>query len=155
MKRCDRAAMFLLGVAASALAPAMAFAADAAASKQAEEIVVTAQFRKESAQKTAVSIDVLTSEALTRAGVAQAADLARLSPGVQITQGGSALQVYIRGAGDFSTTGYSNPAVAQAYAAGGMFTEMLNRRMAAFQFAVQQRTENAQVGRTGFKPVVE
>jgi hypothetical protein len=48
-----------------------------------------------------------------------------------------------------------NPAVAQAYAAGGMFTEMLNRRMAAFQFAVQQRTENAQVGRTGFKPVVE
>jgi hypothetical protein len=45
--------------------------------------------------------------------------------------------------------------VAQAYAAGGMFTEMLNRRMAAFQFAVQQRTENAQVGRTGFKPVVE
>lgn len=48
-----------------------------------------------------------------------------------------------------------NPAVAQAYAAGGMFTEMMNRRMQAFQFAIQQRTENAQTGRTGFKPVVE
>ena len=120
MKRCDRAAMFLLGVAASALAPAMAYAAEAAepaaaAPATTEEIVVTAQFRKESAQKTAVSIDVLSAETLARAGVAQATDLARLSPGVQITQGGSSLQVYIRGAGDFSTTGYSNPAVAQAY----------------------------------------
>ena len=119
-KRCDRAAMFLLGVAAIALAPAMAYAAEAAepaaaAPATTEEIVVTAQFRKESAQKTAVSIDVLSAETLARAGVAQATDLARLSPGVQITQGGSSLQVYIRGAGDFSTTGYSNPAVAQAY----------------------------------------
>ena len=67
------------------------------------EIVVTAQFRQESAQKAAVSIDVLSAETLARAGVAQATDLARLSPGVQITQGGSSLQIYIRGAGDFST----------------------------------------------------
>ncbi|MBB5985093.1 iron complex outermembrane receptor protein [Sphingobium sp. B1D3A] len=80
-----------------------------------EEIVVTAQFRRESAQKTAISIDVLSADKLQQAGVSQATDIARLSPGVQITQGGSALQVYIRGAGDFSTTGYSNSAVAQAY----------------------------------------
>jgi len=115
MKRCDRAAMFLLGVAASALLPAVAQAAEAPPAPSNDEIVVTAQFRKESAQKAAVSIDVLSAETLNRAGVAQATDLARLSPGVQITQGGSAIQVYIRGAGDFSTTGYSNPAVAQAY----------------------------------------
>lgn len=48
-----------------------------------------------------------------------------------------------------------NPVVQQAYAAGGLFTDMMNRRVAAFQFQVQQRTENAQTGRTGFKPVLE
>jgi iron complex outermembrane receptor protein len=88
---------------------------DQAAAPSDGEIVVTAQFRQESAQKAAVSIDVLSAETLARAGVAQATDLARLSPGVQITQGGSSLQIYIRGAGDFSTTAYSNSAVAQNY----------------------------------------
>jgi outer membrane receptor protein involved in Fe transport len=90
-------------------------AEDQAAAPSDGEIVVTAQFRQESAQKAAVSIDVLSAETLARAGVAQATDLARLSPGVQITQGGSSLQIYIRGAGDFSTTAYSNSAVAQNY----------------------------------------
>lgn len=118
-------AKFLLGVAASAIIlPAAAHANEADAAPEASaaegqadagEIVVTAQFRRESAQKAAVSIDVLSSETLTRAGVSQAADLARISPGVQITTGGSALQIYIRGAGDFSTTSYSNSAVAQNY----------------------------------------
>lgn len=96
----------------AAVAPADEQAAEPAAN---DEIVVTAQFRRESAQKTAVSIDVLSGETLARAGVAQATDIARLSPGVQITQGGSALQVYIRGAGDFATTSYSNAAVAQNF----------------------------------------
>jgi hypothetical protein len=31
---------------------------------------------------------------------------------------------------------------------------MLNARMQAFQFSIQQRTENAQTGRTGWKPVM-
>lgn len=130
MRKRTTVTNFMLGAAMLALLPSAAFAADdqatgaPAADDQAadaarvptnDEIVVTAQFRRESAQKTAVSIDVLSSEALSRAGVAQATDLARLSPGVQITQGGSALQVYIRGAGDFATTSYSNAAVAQNY----------------------------------------
>lgn len=109
----------MLGAAGVALLPAAAWAQSevAAADQQVgiEEIVVTAQFRRESAQKAAVSIDVLSAEALTKAGVSQATDIARLSPGVQITQGGNALQIYIRGAGDFSTTAYSNSAVAQNY----------------------------------------
>lgn len=111
--------VLMLGVAGSALLPAAALAqsqpAAAGADSASDEIVVTAQFRTESAQKTAISIDVLSADTLARAGVAQATDLSRLSPGVQITQGGSALQIYIRGAGDFATTGYSNAAVAQAY----------------------------------------
>ncbi|MGE4409427.1 MAG: TonB-dependent receptor [Sphingobium sp.] len=110
---------FLLGVASCAMMPAGAFAQsdDESASSTAgiQEIVVTAQFRRESAQKAAVSIDVLSADTLAKAGVVQATDIARIAPGVQITQGGSALQVYIRGAGDFSTTSYSNSAVAQNY----------------------------------------
>ncbi len=129
MRRRDCFTKFMLSAAACALLPTAAMAETATAESGAEaggaedqaaapsdgEIVVTAQFRQESAQKAAVSIDVLSAETLARAGVAQATDLARLSPGVQITQGGSSLQIYIRGAGDFSTTAYSNSAVAQNY----------------------------------------
>jgi iron complex outermembrane receptor protein len=108
----------MAGAALSAMLPAQAQAQEAPAETTgaaSEDIVVTAQFRRESVQKTAISIDVLSSEKLQQAGVAQATDIARLSPGLQISQGGSALQIYIRGAGDFSTTGYANAAVAQAY----------------------------------------
>lgn len=115
-----------IGVAACALLPGMAHAetADGAVSTasgdsdnkdNAGEIVVTAQFRQESAQKAAVSLEVLSADKLVSAGVTQATDIARIAPGVQITQGGTALQIYIRGAGDFSTTSYSNPSVAQNY----------------------------------------
>ncbi|MCW3834430.1 TonB-dependent receptor [Sphingomonas canadensis] len=106
----------LAGAAIGALMPIQAYAQDAEDSNNSDgEIVVTAQFRQESAQKTAISIDVLSADKLDKAGVSQATDIARLSPGVQISQGGTALQIYIRGAGDFSTTGYSNSAVAQSY----------------------------------------
>lgn len=118
MKQYFRTVSLMAGAAMGALMPALAHAQDAPddqAGAGDEEIVVTAQFRRESAQKAAISIDVLSADKLQQAGVSQATDLARISPGVQITQGGSALQIYIRGAGDFSTTGYSNSAVAQAY----------------------------------------
>ena len=113
-----------------AMAPATAYAHDAAPGDAApaagaqssastppapEEIVVTAQFRRESAQKAAVSLQVLTAAKLADAGVTQITDISRVAPGVQISMGGNALQIYIRGAGDFSTTSYSNPAVAQSY----------------------------------------
>jgi hypothetical protein len=48
----------------------------------------------------------------------------------------------------------TNPSVNAAYQQGGAFTDMLNARMQAFQFSIQQRTENAQTGRTGWKPVM-
>jgi iron complex outermembrane receptor protein len=80
-----------------------------------EEIVVTAQHRSESLQDTSVSIDVLTADTLQKAGVVQAVDIGRVAPGVQVTMGGTAIQIYIRGAGDFSTTGYNEAAVAQNF----------------------------------------
>lgn len=118
---------FMLGTAACAMLPGTALAATGAegaaadgasadaATEKSDEIVVTAQFRQESSQKAAVSLEVLSADKIASAGVTQATDIARVSPGVQITQGGSALQIYIRGAGDFSTTSYSNSAVAQNY----------------------------------------
>ena len=78
-----------------------------------EEIVTTATRRSESTQDASVSIEVLGSEALQNAGVSTAVDLERLAPGLQVTMGGSSIQLYIRGAGDFSTTAYSEAAVAQ------------------------------------------
>jgi hypothetical protein len=49
----------------------------------------------------------------------------------------------------------TNPKVAQAYAQGGLFTEMMNARISAWQHQIEQPTVNAQSGRTGFKPVME
>lgn len=48
-----------------------------------------------------------------------------------------------------------NPIVQARYAENGLFTEMMNGRAEAFRFQIQQRTENAQTGRTGFKPVMD
>jgi iron complex outermembrane receptor protein len=77
-----------------------------------EEIVVTAQRREETLQKSSLSIQVLTSEGLTRAGVAHSTDLNTVIPGIQVGGGGNAAQVYIRGVGDFAASPLSNPAVA-------------------------------------------
>ena len=76
------------------------------------DIVVTAQRRRESLQKTAVVLSVLSSEALARAGVTQPQALASILPGVQIGNAGPLLQVYVRGVGDAGVGATSNPAVA-------------------------------------------
>ncbi len=113
-----RLRMFV-GTCAMALSVQPAFAQDAGDSAEAagsadNAIVVTAQFREASAQDTAISLEVLSADALNNAGVTQLTDLSRLSPGVQISQGGTAQQIFIRGAGDFSTTSYNDAAVAQS-----------------------------------------
>jgi len=77
-----------------------------------EEVVVTAQRREETLQKSSLSIQVLSDEELWQAGVAHSSDLNRLIPGVQIAGGGNAAQIYIRGVGDFAASPLSNPAVA-------------------------------------------
>ncbi|KEQ53855.1 TonB-dependent receptor [Sphingobium chlorophenolicum] len=76
------------------------------------DIIVTAQRREESLQKTALAIEVLSGEALQSGGVKQFTDLTSMIPGVQVGSGGPAAQVYIRGVGDFGATAVSNPAVA-------------------------------------------
>ncbi|WP_053833509.1 TonB-dependent receptor [Croceibacterium atlanticum] len=74
------------------------------------EIVVTAQRRSESAQRTALSIAVLGGNDLKEAGGVSPDDLSRLLPGVQVS-GGTSTQIYVRGIGDYGVTAQSNPAV--------------------------------------------
>jgi iron complex outermembrane receptor protein len=76
------------------------------------DIIVTAERRTSSVQRTSIPIEVLGSDALKNAGVSQATDLTRLTAGVQIGAVGPTPQVYIRGVGDFGSTAVSNPAVA-------------------------------------------
>lgn len=78
-------------------------------------ITVTAQRREESLQDASVSIDVLGSDDLQKGGVYQIEDLQRIEPTVQVGMGGSAVQVYIRGSGDFVTTSYHDSAVSLNY----------------------------------------
>ncbi|KKW92001.1 TonB-dependent receptor [Sphingobium chungbukense] len=129
MHRNSLYSSLLAGIAASALMPAAVWAQESAAqaatqpaavaesaTEQASQgglgdIVVTAQRRSESAQRLPLSIEVLSADSLRKAGVSQATDIARIAPGVQIAQGGTATQVYIRGAGTPTTTPLSDPSV--------------------------------------------
>jgi iron complex outermembrane receptor protein len=47
-----------------------------------EEIIVTAERRQETVQKSSVSVQVVSAEGLERGGVTQATDLNRIAPGI-------------------------------------------------------------------------
>ncbi|MCB2065183.1 MAG: TonB-dependent receptor [Erythrobacter sp.] len=111
-----RTRLLLSAGAAAALAQPAFAQEDASAADDGDNVIlVTAQFREASAQDTAISLDVISSDTLTEAGVTQMTDLSRVLPGLQVSQGGTALQIFIRGAGDFSTTSYNDAAVAQSF----------------------------------------
>lgn len=79
-----------------------------------EEIVVTAQRRPESVQKSSLSIAVVNGADLVRRGVTEARDLAAVTPSVAISQNGAFTQTNIRGAGDAATNGLAQLAVSYA-----------------------------------------
>lgn len=62
------------------------------------DIVVTAQRRSETVQKSSLAIEVFSAEQM--AGVTKPTDITSLTPGVQIGLGGPNPQVYVRGVGD-------------------------------------------------------
>lgn len=76
------------------------------------EIIVTAERRSQSIQKSSLAISVLSVDKMADAGLVETRDITKLEPGVQIGQGGPATQIYIRGVGDFGSTAATNPAVA-------------------------------------------
>jgi iron complex outermembrane recepter protein len=74
------------------------------------EIIVTAQRREESVQRTALAIEVFDSETLQQRGVTRPDDITKLATGVQLG-GGTTPVIYVRGVGDFSVIATANPAV--------------------------------------------
>jgi iron complex outermembrane receptor protein len=81
-----------------------------------EEIVVTAQRIAESSQRAALAIDVLKPEELTRQFVTRAEDLSRASPALAATGGaGGTTAFFVRGVGNATVNGYSDPAIAFNY----------------------------------------
>lgn len=76
------------------------------------EIIVTAQRRSESVQKSSLAIDVVSGADLARSGVSRTEDLTRLVPGLQMAQLGATAQPYIRGVGNASNTGVADSGVA-------------------------------------------
>lgn len=126
-----------------ALLPTCAFAQEAGSVSPTQEaagdtgladIVVTAQRKVETAQKTALAIDVVSTQDLTNAGVNNPANLNAVAPSLNVTQGGGATASYfVRGVGNFTNNAYSDPAIAFNYdgvyigrptATGGAFFDL-------------------------------
>ncbi len=77
------------------------------------EVIVTAERRAESLQRTPLAVNAVTGQALINAGVSQPQDLTRLVPALKLTTvGGGGTQVMVRGVGNFVGNAYSEPAVA-------------------------------------------
>ncbi len=76
------------------------------------DIVVTAERRETSVQKTPLTIQVLSGAQLVEAGINDTADLQKLTSGVQIGKSGASTQIFIRGVGSFAASPLSTPGVA-------------------------------------------
>lgn len=94
---------------AAAFAPAIAFAQDAEAGLG--EIVVTAEKRETTVQKTPIAMSVLDASALQRNGVASLLDLSTLAPGLNFAQNSVNTIITIRGVSSRDTTEIGDPAV--------------------------------------------
>lgn len=92
----------LLASACSMAVAAPAFAQAADDNADTNEIVVTAQNRKENVQNVPIAINVVSGQALKDAGVSDLKDLGKLAPSVQITNDNSVIHVTVRGIGTYS-----------------------------------------------------
>src|SRR5262245_22070960 len=102
----------LVGVAAvAATACAPAIAADAAGTSTAEqgspaleEVVITAERREASAQKSAISVSVLTGDQLSASGVVNTVTLLDKVPGLDMTHANITSNLSLRGLGSGGST---------------------------------------------------
>ncbi|KRA63842.1 hypothetical protein ASD79_21330 [Caulobacter sp. Root655] len=77
-----------------------------------EEVVVTAERREQTAQRTALAITALSADQLQRQGVRTATDLTTVTPGIQIGTVGGSVEISVRGIGSTNNTEVGDPAVA-------------------------------------------
>jgi iron complex outermembrane recepter protein len=97
------------------------------------EVIVTAARRAEDVQRAALSIQALSSDALTKGNITNPEDLNSIAPGVSIAATGAVPQVYVRGVGNYSANSYAEAAVAfnldgvyisRPWASRGMFYDL-------------------------------
>ncbi|EGF89961.1 tonB dependent receptor family protein [Asticcacaulis biprosthecium C19] len=80
------------------------------------EIVITAQRKTESLQKAGIAVDVITSAVLVKHDVSNAANISSVVPALNVQAGGGANTIFfLRGVGNFTVNGYSDPAIAFNY----------------------------------------
>lgn len=112
------ASSFALAVAFAVGVPAQAAEAVAAGAPSPDEgatiqeVVVTAQKRETTVQKTAAAVTVLDSKVLQKQGLNSIADISTLAPAVSFTQNSANVIVSIRGVSSRDTTEIGDPAVA-------------------------------------------
>ncbi|MEO7691008.1 MAG: TonB-dependent receptor [Sphingomonas sp.] len=81
-----------------------------------QDIVVTAQRREESAQRAGVAMDVVSGAEVLNQGVTQPSDLSKIVPALNVQDAGGANKTFfLRGVGNFTVNGYSDPAIAVNY----------------------------------------
>ena len=112
----------LCGVASLAFAAQPGFAQNAPApapeasapieSEGLQDIVVTAERRSESLQRTALAVSAVTGEDLVKTGVTDAAGIGRLVPALQVQPSGGTTSFYLRGVGTQSGNSFAENAVA-------------------------------------------
>ena len=89
----------ILAVSAAAQVLLLASAAQAQSNVEIEEVVVTAERREETAQRTPLAITALSADQLTKQGVRTVTDLTNIVPGVQIGATGGSVEIAVRGIG--------------------------------------------------------
>ena len=84
---------------------------DSASDSGISEIIVTAEKRTSTEQKTSIAMSVISPEVLQKNGVGDLADIARIAPSVSFATAGPATIVSIRGVSSRDTTEIGDPAV--------------------------------------------
>lgn len=129
---------FLLATSAIALSAtssvALAQSSDAAvetAQTGLDEIVVTAQRREESSQRAAIALDVVSTGELENAGVVTTETLNAAVPALYVSKsGGATTSYFIRGVGNFTNNGFTDPAI--AFNADGVYVGRPGSTIGAF-----------------------
>ena len=97
-------------VMAQPAAPAVEAATTAAKTTELEQVIVTAQKRPETVQKTPLAITAINGEEIRESGIRNLKDLTGLIPNVQINQNAAATEITIRGITSTNNTEIGDPA---------------------------------------------
>jgi iron complex outermembrane receptor protein len=80
------------------------------------EIIVTAQRKEETLQKTALAIDAVSGADLAQRGISNAIDITKAVPAISFpVPNGNTSSIFVRGVGNITVASWTDPAVAPSY----------------------------------------